>query len=246
MRRSSRPANRSPRLPASRPQREAMRRPRRSALLSREPCAGARSASLAHARRSPEAKATVRRRPSDRRWSCRSATTPRDTFLLIRGAYDKPGEKVTPGVPAVAACRCRKGRRTTGSGSRAGWSIPANPLTARVTVNRFWQMYFGAGLVKTVEDFGSQGEWPSHPELLDWLATEFVAHRLGRQGAAEDDRDERDVSAVVEGHAGAAAEGSREPAAGARPAVAAAGRGDPRSGARRRRAAGREASAGRR
>ena len=101
------------------------------------------------------------------------SATPRETHVLLRGAYDRPGEKVEPGVPA-ACRRCRRRARTTGSGL-AQWLVdPANPLTARVAVNRFWQMYFGAGLVKTVEDFGSQGEWPSHPELLDWLATEFV------------------------------------------------------------------------
>jgi hypothetical protein len=97
----------------------------------------------------------------------------KQTHLLIRGAYDKPGETVEPGVPSAlpplpdAAENNRLGF--------AKWVVsPENPLLARVTVNRFWQMYFGTGIVKTVEDFGAQGEWPSHPELLDWLATEFV------------------------------------------------------------------------
>jgi mono/diheme cytochrome c family protein len=103
-------------------------------------------------------------------------TTPKDTFVLIRGEYDKPGEKVTAGVPAslpALPAGTPANRLTV-----ARWLVaPENPLTARVTVNRFWQMYFGIGLVKTAEDFGSQGEWPTHPELLDWLATEFI--RLG-------------------------------------------------------------------
>ena len=98
---------------------------------------------------------------------------PRDTFLLMRGAYDKPGDKVTPGVPAVLPV-LPKGVPNNRLGFGRWLVDSANPLTARVAMNRFWQMYFGAGLVKTVEDFGSQGEWPTHPELLDWLATEFV------------------------------------------------------------------------
>ena len=96
----------------------------------------------------------------------------RPTYILMRGAYDKPGEKVaaaTPGVlPALAADlpRNRLGL--------AKWLVSReNPLTARVIVNRFWQHFFGTGLVRTSEDFGSQGEPPSHPELLDWLAVTF-------------------------------------------------------------------------
>src|SRR5262249_27148728 len=98
---------------------------------------------------------------------------PRDTYLLIRGQYDKKGVKVTPGVPA-ALSPFPRGAKPNRLGL-AQWLVsPDHPLTARVAVNRYWQMYFGTGIVKTTEDFGVQGEWPSHPELLDWLATEFI------------------------------------------------------------------------
>jgi hypothetical protein len=99
--------------------------------------------------------------------------TPRATHVLIRGQYDKPGAKVTPGVPAVLPPL--PGGVPKNRLGFARWLVdPANPLTARVAVNRSWQMLFGTGLVKSAEDFGVQGEWPSHPELLDWLASEFV------------------------------------------------------------------------
>jgi hypothetical protein len=98
---------------------------------------------------------------------------PRDTFLLVRGQYDKKGDKVEPGVPAIFP-PLPAGAPANRLGF-AKWLVdPAHPLTARVTVNRFWQQYFGVGIVKTAEDFGSQGELPSHPELLDWLAREFI------------------------------------------------------------------------
>ena len=98
---------------------------------------------------------------------------PRDTYILARGDYRNRTEKVTPGTPAslpplpADAPPNRLGL--------ARWIVdPANPLTARVTVNRYWQLYFGTGLVKTTDNFGTQGEAPSHPQLLDWLATEFI------------------------------------------------------------------------
>jgi Protein of unknown function (DUF1553)/Protein of unknown function (DUF1549)/Concanavalin A-like lectin/glucanases superfamily/Planctomycete cytochrome C len=97
----------------------------------------------------------------------------RETHVLIRGMYDKPGDVVTPMVPAVLVSSPTK--YPPNRLGLARWLVdPSNPLTARVTVNRFWQMYFSTGIVRTTEDFGSQGEAPSHPELLDWLATEFV------------------------------------------------------------------------
>lgn len=99
---------------------------------------------------------------------------PRDTFMLVKGAYDKATDvKVTAHTPEILP-PMRAGAPANRL-ALAQWLVsPANPLTARVTVNRFWQAFFGTGLVKTVEDFGVQGEKPSHPELLDWLAVQFA------------------------------------------------------------------------
>ncbi len=103
----------------------------------------------------------------------RQMDKPRDTFVLMRGEYDKKTDKVEPGVPAAL------GSLPEGAPANrlalANWlTAPQNPLMARVTVNRFWAMIYGTGLVKTLNDFGSQAEMPSHPQLLDWLATEFI------------------------------------------------------------------------
>ncbi|MEX0703325.1 MAG: DUF1553 domain-containing protein [Planctomycetales bacterium] len=102
----------------------------------------------------------------------RERKEPQPAYVLIRGEYDKRGELVARTTPAMLPPmgedlpRDRLGL--------AKWLLdPEHPLTARVTVNRFWQQCFGTGIVKTSEDFGSQGEWPSHPQLLDWLAVDF-------------------------------------------------------------------------
>jgi len=97
---------------------------------------------------------------------------PRETFVLLRGIYNKYGEKVTAGIPK-AFPPLPKGAPNNRLGLAKWLASKDNPLTARVTVNRLWQQYFGIGLVKTSEDFGIQGDPPSHPELLDWLAVEF-------------------------------------------------------------------------
>ena len=99
--------------------------------------------------------------------------TPRDAFVLIRGEYDKRGDKVEAALPAFLP-RLPEGMKADRL-SLAKWIVAReNPLTARVWVNRMWERFFGTGLVKTSENLGSQAEYPSHPELLDWLAAEFM------------------------------------------------------------------------
>lgn len=113
---------------------------------------------------------------------------PRDAFILIRGEYDKRGDKVGAALPAAlvvpplggmpdeAKNTPPKGGTTNNRLDLAKWIVSRdNPLTARVWVNRAWEKFFGTGLVKTTENLGSQAEYPSHPDLLDWLAVEFMA-----------------------------------------------------------------------
>ncbi|MBI3696437.1 MAG: DUF1553 domain-containing protein, partial [Acidobacteria bacterium] len=101
----------------------------------------------------------------------RDLPRPRESYIHLGGDFLRHGAPVLPAVPAVLSSKPVTGTRL----DLARWLVDAgNPLTARVTVNRMWQVYFGKGLVETENDFGLLGSKPTHPELLDWLATEFV------------------------------------------------------------------------
>ena len=111
----------------------------------------------------------------------RELPKPREAHILVRGQYDQPGEKVERGLPAALPA-LPAGAPMNRLGF-AQWLVSGeHPLTARVWVNRAWEKFFGLGLVKSSENLGSQSDWPSHPELLDWLATEFVSPSLAIHG----------------------------------------------------------------
>ncbi len=102
---------------------------------------------------------------------------PRKTTVFIKGDFTRPADEVTPGTPGVLH-PFKSAPLQPNRLDLAKWIVsPENPLTARVIVNRIWQQYFGRGLVETENDFGMQGTTPSHPELLDWLATELLAKK---------------------------------------------------------------------
>ncbi len=130
---------------------------------------------IAAKKRADEAKATreAEEKAAPRTMVMRERDKPRETFILVKGAYDKFGDKVSHGTPAVLPAQPADAPQNRLALAR--WLVSSeHPLTARVTVNRYWQMFFGRGLVKTVDDFGVQGDKPTHPELLDWLAREFI------------------------------------------------------------------------
>jgi hypothetical protein len=101
-------------------------------------------------------------------------STPRETHVLLRGTYNAPGEKVVPGVPEELLGAWPQNAPRNRLGLAQWLTNPKHPLTARVVVNRFWQQLFGLGIVKSSDNFGLQGDSPSHPELLDWLAVEMI------------------------------------------------------------------------
>ena len=109
----------------------------------------------------------------------RELPQPRESYIHLAGDFARKGVTVKPAIPAVLP------QLPANANTRldfAKWLVdPQNPLTSRVTVNRIWQAYFGKGIVETESDFGKQGAGPSHPELLDWLASEFVRQKWSQK-----------------------------------------------------------------
>ena len=145
------------------------------------------------------------------------------TLLRNRGSFMSPGERVYAAVPASLGSL--PDDQPPNRLGLARWLVsPENPLTARVTVNRYWETLFGRGLVATVEDFGTQGERPSHPELLDWLAVEFVEKGWSQKTLLREIVTLRHLPPVLGGHARASASATPRtacwragPASGSRP-----------------------------
>ena len=139
-----------------------------------------------------------------------SDAKPRETAILDRGDYLRPGAKVSFATPAFLP-PMPEGSPANRLGLARWLVMPEHPLTARVQVNRMWQHAFGTGIVKTSEDFGVQGEYPIHRELLDWLAVEFRDARLEHEGHASADRHQCHVSPVEPRDARASRPRPREP-----------------------------------
>lgn len=119
--------------------------------------------------------------PATKAMTVAKRKTPRTSYVHLRGDYRSRGEDVTPGTPAVLPPLVARDEQADRL-DLARWLVdPANPLTPRVTVNHFWKHLFGRGLVATVENFGSGGDAPSHPELLDWLARELIDRGWSRK-----------------------------------------------------------------
>ncbi|HEY3898604.1 MAG TPA: DUF1553 domain-containing protein [Chthoniobacter sp.] len=126
-------------------------------------------------KKADDAKAARERieRETPRTMVMRDRPEPRDTYILVKGAYDKYADKVEHGTPAFLPPLPPDAPKNRLALAR--WLVsPEHPLTARVIVNRYWQTFFGRGIVKTTGDFGLQGDKPTHPQLLDWLARDFI------------------------------------------------------------------------
>jgi hypothetical protein len=135
-----------------------------------------RQAEAEHAKQAPPA-------PATKAQTLAEISPPRKTHIHVRGDFLRKGEEVQPHTPAVLHPFVATGGRTPTRLDLAKWLVdPANPLTARVTMNRVWKILFGQALVTSVEDFGTRGDRPSHPDLLDWLAADFVAPPLSKRG----------------------------------------------------------------